>query len=252
MTTGSTSLKVLGNTSSTATVKTVTVKYTGGQAFYSIPANGLFALYDDDDFNSNDGTGLLGDIGEDIPTLTRTYLEDSDDVELNRLGPAYTRPKYDIGDNNDNTIFFLNVTTPSNAALRDMYDFDQIATENKVDFWTVYLLSAYQPPIQFDEDPESEYDESVAGRADGEEVFGIFRGQGAIVFLEVNGAKECPAVGSQPPSAAEYCNINATKLHEISHRFGTEDNANEGGVVDSLTTYFSPTSLAIIRNADYP
>lgn len=181
----------------------------------------------------------------------RTYMEDSDDPALNRLAQGYIRPIYDVGDNNQSTIFFSNVAAQTNNAIRDLYDFDQLSTEAQIDFWTIYLLSGYQYTVGRDEDPEVEFTNSVVGVADGEpDGTGIFRGQGVVVFLEANGPKECPASGNQPPLPAEYCNISSTKLHEIGHQMGADH--GEGGVMDDLTTFFSNISLAIIRSRDYP
>ncbi len=209
-----------------------------------------FTLYDDDDMDNLDGTNLHGDIGEDVPMLDRTYLEDSDDPNLNHFVPAYIIPKYDVGNNNNSVTFVLNTATDDNQGIRNLFEFNQIATEANQNFWTVYLLSAYQHTTDQDEDPESEFQDTTVGIADGANVNGIWRGQGAVVFLEANGPKECPSTSTQPPLPPEFCNIDSTKVHEIGHRLGADH--GQGGVMDDLTTNFSSVSIAVIRNFDYP
>lgn len=132
MVSGANSFRAIRNTTDTITL------ISAGRA--GVNQGQLFQLFDDDDFNNDDGTNVDGDTGEDIPMLQHTYLEDSDDPALNRFAPAYIRPKYDIGDNNDATIFAPNVAMDDNRSLRDLFDFDQVATEASQDFWTVCVL----------------------------------------------------------------------------------------------------------------
>lgn len=203
-----------------------------------------FELFDDDDFNNNDGTNMIGDIGEDVTTLGNTLLQDNDTPSLNAFAPAYIRPTYDIGDNNNSTNFHLNLT--DNIATRQsLYDFDQIATEASSDFWTVYLWFGYQYIVTRDEDPET--DNSTVGVADDPTFTGM--GQGAVIFLETNGAKECPEIPPFPTQAV-FCNVHATKVHELGHIFRAQH--GQGGVMDDLSLEFDPRSLVLIRSTTHP
>lgn len=254
LTVGPNSLRVLSNTATAITVRNAT------SAAVSVLDSQQFQLFDDDDFNGDDGPApgdgtLDGDLGlgEDIPFLQHDWLEDSDDRQLNRLADAYVRPKYDIGDNNDATIFFPNVAANDVASLRDLYDFDQISTESDAGFWTVYLLSAYQYVIGEDEDPNNEdpngngqMDDLTVGVTDRiPDVMGIRRGYGAVVFFESSSLSECVA-----DHGADFCNLNDTKVHEIGHQLNAEH--GDGGIMDGLTVYYSPMSIRSIRGRNYP
>lgn len=217
------------------TGNTVRVQNTGFTTI-TIPPNASFTLYDDDDMDNEDGENFNGDEGDDVQTLPRTYLEDSDNPTLNHLVPAYIIPKYDIGDNNNSVPFVLNVSAPLNSAVIALYDLDHNATEDS-SFWTQYILSGYQYTTSRDEDPESEAPNTIFGASDSE--FNI----GSIVFMETNGIKECsfPLVDYQDI----VCDINATKIHEIGHTLGADH--LEGGVMDDESLLFSDISLRAIR-----
>ena len=167
---------------------------------------------------------------------TGLLTQNSDDPAINLLAPAYIWPVYDIGDDNDNTIFASNVSADTGVAIRDLFDFDQIATEASTDFWTAYLLGGYQYILTEDEDPETEPTVTL-GVTDAQ------NGQGSIVFLETNGAKECPEI-------IVACVIAGTSAHEIGHLLNADE--GEGGIMDSLSLSFSPTSIANIRNVTHP
>lgn len=225
-------------------VDQVKVINNGTESVY-IQSGFQFQLYDDDDMDNQDGLLLDGDTGEDVPTLARTYIEDSDNEFLNRFAPAYIRPTYDLGEPNDATIFAANVAAETNQAMIDLYDFDQIGTEASPSFWTVYVLSAYQFTRERDDDPEEEM-ESVARVDNTFFTMGEYRGLGLMVFLESNGPGDCTA----PSDAPEYCNIQASLIHEVGHRLDADH--FDFGVMADLTTYFTPDSLNRMRNKDYP
>jgi hypothetical protein len=231
-------------TTSANTSNSVTI--TNNTGVFSIIAGDSFTLYDDDDMNSNDGTNLDGDTGEDVPTLNQTYMVDSDDATVNHFAPAYIRPTYDIGNNNNFVPFVLNAPSDTSLGIRSLFEFNQVATEADSAFWTVYLLYGYEEFTSEDEDPETDF--LTVGQSD--RIFdssGVKRGQGSAVFLESVGPKECPPA---PATQPEICNIPAVKLHEIGHLFGAEH--GEDGVLDFKTTNFSGTSLVKIRGRDYP
>lgn len=218
-----------------------TISITIGRPF-GITAGQSFTIYDDDDFNSNNifNRPLNGDEQEDISMLSRDLLEDSDSPTLNAFAPAYIVPKYDIGNNNDSTPFQLNVATDDVQGVQALFtDFNASNTEASEDFWTIYLLSGYQYVEIEDADPETEA--QTVGVMDDPTLTGS--GTGAVVFLETNGAKEC--FGS-----AVFCNISATKIHEIGHLFRADH--GQGGVMDDQSLIFAPPSLAVIRGTVHP
>ena len=131
---GGQSIRVAGNIRQTICVSgsLATLRNLRGQPF---------TLYDDDDFNVNDGSMLHGDEGEALRFPSTALLQDSDVQRDNVLAVAYIRPTYDIG--GGAAPFALNVIDKNNL---DPYfsAFDNVATTMDSDFWTLYLLGAYQ------------------------------------------------------------------------------------------------------------
>ena len=207
-----------------------------------VPANGAFTLVDDDDFNSDDGANLDGDAGEDVTAPATTLVQDSDDGTKNVFAFAYVRPTYDVGDNNTGVAFVLNTPDGANegALLKATYDFDQKATEADIDFWTVYLLGAYQMQTEEDGDPGSENGgKSTLGQVD------AINGQGMSVFKET--VREAISYGAA-------CIENAVVAHEIGHLFNGDhaDGALMNGTCNLGTLSFSNATLKRIRDIDHP
>ncbi len=224
------SLRVESNTTDTVTVRNTT------SAAFTIGSNVQFQLYDDDDFNDNNQTALDGDTDENIPMPPTDLLtEESDDPAMNILAPAYIWPVYDIGDNNDFTVFSSNVAAHTGEAIRDLFDFDQVDTEDSPVFWTAYLLGAYQYTIFFDDDPESP---DVAFGVTDEQ-----NGQGSMVFFELHSLSECV-------STPIICSLPGTSAHELGHLLNALE--GDGGIMDNESLSFSPTSLDKIRNVSHP
>lgn len=229
---GSISLHVESNTQSTVRVKNTT------SSTITIGDYADFRMYDDDDFNNNDGVLVDGDEGGEIENIPRPptslLTQNSDDPNANVLAPAYIWPVYDIGDNNDYTDFAANVAADTDVAVRALFDFDQVATEASTDFWTAYLLGGYQDTLATDDDPETE--EEYLGVTD------VLNGQGSIVFFEPNGVKDCSGT-------TVYCSIPGTAAHEIGHLLSAQD--GDGGIMDSVSLTFSPTSINRIRSVPH-
>ena len=213
------------------------------------PAPGTtFTLYDDDDFNDNDGSILDGDSFENVVRPDTSLMQPSDNPALNVFAPAYVRPLYDLGDNNDFVPFVLN--TPSEEAARvQTYDFDNIGTENDRNFWTVYLLGSYQYATESDADPNSE--PPVLATVDYIPSIDLRGGLGACIFNEILRPKETVINFTSNRAAAA--------AHEIGHLFdGRHEDYinNDAGLMAQAqirtTLNFNAVTLNKIRNAANP
>ena len=199
---------------------TVTVRNTG--PLVTLFADTPFELYDDDDFNDNNGTALDGDTGEDIPgpddpTVNATTLMQSNDVlcsqtitsGCNVFASSYVRPLYDItNDVLDNRVFQANIEVLEERGVF-ITDFDQRATENDTEYWTVVLYGAYQgpgpsssiyglPPGGLDGDPPDSDANGNPPFGCPETAYGVADrrgpgGLGAGIFTEVLRPREYPA-----------------------------------------------------------
>ncbi len=228
--TGVGSYSVVSNTANSVTVSGI---------INSVPNNTNYTLYDDDDFNNDDGTTLNGDDGENVTSPDTSLIQDSDTAAVNVFAAAYVRPTYDIGDNNSLVTFRLNMNTSSASNLISNYDFDTTATQADTGFWTVYLLGAYQGLTTEDHDPNT--NSALFGIVDN------LNGLGATVFNEVIRAPEFPN--------SQVVNNAATTAHEIGHLFNGQHTDGLGLMAQSgsrQSTIFDPASLNAIRSATHP
>jgi hypothetical protein len=223
----------MGQTCNTAT--TVTVRNTG--AAVTLFADTPFELYDDDDFNDNNGTALNGDTGEDIPgpddpAVNATSLMQPNDVlcsqtitsGCNVFASSYVRPIYDITtDGSDNTIFQPNIESDDFIPdpVRDVFraDFDQQATEGDAEFWTIYLYGSYQQNLDRDADPADE-DGVMNPNGCPDASYGVVDdlgpiGWGAAIHMEVGRPREYPSNYLNRPVSHAW-----TAAHEVGHLFG--------------------------------
>lgn len=210
----------------------------------NIPVGTPFILVDDDDFNINDGWNYDGDEGENIPRPDTTRLQFSDDPNLNVFAPAYIRPKYDVGDNNDFVPFVLNSPSESTSGLIATYDFDAIGTEADNNFWTGYLLGGYQCDAEGDLDPSGEPDrvplKTAMAATDGSLM-------GSTIFLEI--------FAEYQSVISDTFNPASTAAHEIGHLFNTDH--TDGGLMaangtPARTNAFTLISLNKIRSSLHP
>lgn len=85
-------------------------------------------------------------------------------------------------------MFYANIDDETLEGLTSYY-FYNIGTESSEDFWTIYLLGAYQYTEDDDGDPSFF---TVYGIVDGEK---LGDGKGATLFMEVNRATEYNNIG---------------------------------------------------------
>ena len=196
-----------------------------------------FILYDDDDHNDDDGNSLDGDNGEvlDLPDLR--LLQDSDVVcvdeydinNCNSFAIAYIRPTYDLRGSGERIPFELNSSSVAmETTIRNKDNFDNFDHHDSSDFWTIYLLGAYQ--YQPDElEPLGDGDPDWAISLYGQAVPPTGTSKiGAYITMELNRTKEfeildAPWIGRPPgiPSWTKRPIGNRfTVAHEVGHLFG--------------------------------
>lgn len=194
---------------------------------YNVQAGAPFTLYDDDDYNSNDGTLLRGDNGEDVEALanqTFSLVRTSDLPGENVFAAAYIIPEYEEfrGRGFNNKVpFVLNVP----GTISDITNQFNLRRDSRDlegdDFWVVYVQIAYQGDLAEDIDGDYTPDgypigtggitvdaakDVVSGELD------VPRGgDGSLVFLEVSRDME--------KTIGLIANIKVTP-HEIGHQFG--------------------------------
>lgn len=201
----------------------------------------LFTLVDDDDFNSNDGALKVGDDGENVTPPDTSLIQDSDNPSLNVFAPGYVRPIYDLQGNDDFVPFVLNTPAPGEAAeLKNTYRFDNKATEADANFWTIYVLEAYQYVTSKDCDPDGEI--TRPGCAIG--VADALQGEGVSIFAET--IRELSPLGPA-------CTNAVTTAHEVGHLFNADH--LDGGIMGEGCTVplsFSDISIDKIRRLIHP
>jgi hypothetical protein len=114
------SFEVISNTINSVTVRNPLA------TTVSIPSGSQFQLYDDDDFNDDDGAmgdGTLdGDTGENITEPDMSLLTaNSDQESTNVFVHAYVHPVYDIIDPRDDSIFAANTLSDNASDLRPLF-----------------------------------------------------------------------------------------------------------------------------------
>lgn len=209
------------------------VVVTNSGAALNVTTGQNFTLYDDDNWNDSVGD-LNGDDGEDIATPDLGLLEDSDSVctnvynvdNCNILAVAYVRPKYDIiTGSGDNVPFDLNLTDAEMDVItaNNTY-FDNIATEANEDFWTIYLLGAYQ----YEDDGDPDEADATYGVSDSPTVVG----RGSTILMELNRPTEYNDLNSYtlvPVWTSRPVGNRFTTAHEVGHIFGGDHDDNVQG-----------------------
>jgi hypothetical protein len=196
-----------------------------------------FTLYDDDDMDSGDGENPHGDTGEDVGEPDTSWLAHTDTVctntstgNCNSLGAAYIKPYYDLPNSNNNIPFSRNTIDSDRSAIYTNH-FNNVTNELNPDFWTVYLLGAYQPSTDEDSDPDES--DATYGRTDDIASF---------TYMELNRAKEYNDIDRilMPLGFASWrdrpVGNKYNTAHEIGHLFGGDhDDCQNGGDCRSST-----------------
>lgn len=202
-----------------------------------MPVVGPFTLVDDDDFNSNDVGNLDGDAGEDINDPDTSMVMNSDLITENIFAQVYIRPIRDIG--GADVPFTLNA--PPNNAFTSIFDFDNAATKDSADFWTIYLVGAYQYSTDVDSDPNP--------------VPGVSRIHG-VADAGRTGAALFKATNSETRRAT--CQEPIIVAHEIGHLFGISGNPHpaRGDIMEedcgAIGISLHPDTQISIRDQEAP
>jgi hypothetical protein len=212
-----------------------------------------FQLFDGDDFNDDDGTLVDGDTlpspGEDISEPDIGLLTaGSDDPDANVFATAYIRPVYDVIDPTDNSYFQPNAFTATPQDRRSMFiDRDLTSTDADVQFWTVYVLGAYQGEIEEDKDPSD--DDALFGIADGIPTTSFGDGSGVLIFSELHNSREILDYPNDP-SDPSLRHERTTVAHEVGHLLSGQH--GDGGLMTNgagliTSSQFSNVSIRRIR-----
>jgi hypothetical protein len=231
---------------------------------FNINTTSTFTLYDDDDMDDDDGgyLSLNGDAGDDVPEPDTSLLTGGSDSPINNyMAPAYIQPVYDLTVSHENVAYVANL---DGSNLRSVIDanFDNRLLEASVDFWTIYLLGAYQfeaggspNTVNYDADPYEEVGAIVTA------AYGVSdvplssihttnpSGHGSVIFMEMSRANEYPMNYIGRPVSRAF-----TTAHEVGHLFScdhTEQGLMEVTQLRSVGT-FSETSISWIRKAMHP
>ena len=183
-------------------------------------------------------SGASSELDTSALNIPCTIHDDDDDTLLPKLPdtstmgaayqPAYVVPVYDVGDNNMNVPFVLNVRSGETVAAQDW----DSRSPNAPDFWVAYLLESYQcQASDQDNDPDSE-----------DRTFGATPSSagGSLIFLEVHQSHE----GVGDPVGEEQ----DTVVHETGHAVG--DSGQED--VTDFQSHFLATYLVNIRSSTRP
>jgi hypothetical protein len=228
-------LRVIDNT-----VDRVQVRSESGTVLLRV--NQIYALFDDDDFNNDDGVLQNGDDQEDVTwrCLNNVYpcdipasetfsrLRPSTNIAENPYAAAYIEPNYSWaqqqpGMNDTLTQFYLNVplTPPNYETERGIIDQnrDSIGMERD-DFWIGHLLVGYQGDTPVDVDSELAAVGGVAPPVNYQTAWtnsvmdslDVTRGSlTAIIYIEV----------MRDWDATAFADFRVrTAPHELGHQFG--------------------------------
>jgi hypothetical protein len=271
-----TSLRVLDNT-------TNQLQVVSEGSPVSLRINQLFYLFDDDDFDNDDGGQQDGDDGEDIECLgtlprcfdgTFSLVRPSSNPDENVFAAAYVEPEYEWAANqgfNQSNLPFLvkndrnNADGDSLAAYFNPYRNTRntgTATYERDDFWVAYFAIGYQSginPFLIDEDgdPYAPNQPAIIGGgfspADdinrdlvdtADDSFGVWNGSiGSILFIE--GMSDL----DRTVGASVNNWTNRLAAHELGHQLGLRGDTTGWGLMTPAGNSISltPSHVGVIR-----
>lgn len=249
----------------------------------SLRVNQLFYLFDDDDFDSDDGARQDGDDGEDIDCLgaqprcfdgTFSLMRSNSNVDENVFAAAYIEPEYewaanqgfnqtnlpflpkvDIGENGNITATYFNPYRNSKNVSGVSYELD--------DFWVGYFVIGYQagldPGLLVDLDGDPYGPNILAAIAGGfspadnipqdlenyaDDSFDVRKGSiGSILYIE--GMTDLDrTVGSSVNNWK-----NRIPPHEFGHQFGLRGDTAGWGIMTpgGNSIVLDPSHVSVIR-----
>jgi hypothetical protein len=161
---------------------------------------------------------------------------------------------YDVNDPTDDNTFQANTDGEAAEDLRPLFTSGRDLTTTNTDneFWTVYVLGAYQHTIEDDNDPTT--DGLTWGIVDAVTlVTDDLEGSGALIFMELHRPHETPGYTSAPTNTLSMAN---TVAHEVAHLFSCEH--GDGEIMGNTTAgtpvsnQLSPTMIRKIRVLAHP
>jgi hypothetical protein len=197
-----------------------------------------YTLYDDDDFNSDNGVnGFDADNGEDITALPDSFnlMQENDDTSCsdgycNVYAAAYIEPEYSWANpyNTSDIPFVQNVPYTFNAIENQVTLGRNSDSSESDEFWVVYVQIAYQGGVERDCDDNNE---RCLGGVTPNSIFIVNDvtqesqvpdgSQGSLAFIEVMKDFNIASNGN-------YFGLKVMP-HEIGHQFGISGDDSEPG-----------------------
>lgn len=201
-----------------------------------------YEIFDDDEKHPVNLSGWEFKNGAQLWDPNVTYA----DGVNSRFARAYIVPDFKTLNTatlnpNNRPPFVLNSKSYADVDLLSCYSFENIATEASEDFWTVYILGAFQGVPWEDGDPDGE--QMISGIIDSKKI-------GAHIYLEGSVEK---SGGLYKEATVKGIGEQDVVVHELSHLFGTRH--EDMGLLefpDPKDRLFSKRSLARIRECKHP
>ncbi len=179
-------------------------------------------------FTLKDDDGISGDVpGPDTSLLEKVFA------------PAYVLPVFDgVGErsnNNGDVSFDLNIEEDP-TEIKGQFGAGKNSPASSDDYWTVYIQSAYQGPLDRDSDPDSETNPSLG-------ITGMFttgNSNGSLVYIET--IRDVNHSGLNHPQSWVVA-------HEIGHLFVGPEHLEDRNLMDQGTDVRNPVFSAIHINA---
>lgn len=239
---GPRSFRVISNTTNT-----VRISVFSGESI-EVDQGEIFQLYDDDDFNDDDGENKDGDTlpfpGEDIVENSDvlSWVQESNSRMENRFADAYIMPSYYWASedefNDTDATFILNVPDVDADIAQAVNQKRNSANLESNEFWVAYLLFSYQGALIEDSDPVSEFANGGIGTAslltdgpiNGGPVSIPPGSVGSLIYLEITRDYDL--------LFDENTQVRKTVVpHEVGHQFGLKGDTNMSEIFGIMNPY---------------